>query len=409
MDSYIHRTIEDKFLRMSNFFKALLITGARQVGKTTTLKYLAEGQNRTIVSLDNDEERELAQTDPVMFFQRYKPPILIDEIQKAPRLFNRIKVLCDNSELKGQFWMTGSQKFSMMKNVNESLAGRIGIMELHSLSRSELCGYRFVEPLTFDMEFLLKREQQTSPTEINEVFAHIWRGGMPAVQAASCDERKMYFESYINSYLMRDVMEIGRVEDTVKFRKFLAACAALTAQQLNLAHIASIVEIAQATASNWLKLLESLNIIYLLQPYSSNLLKRLCKTPKLYFWDTGLCAYLTKWSSPEVLMSGAASGAFFETFVVTELLRSYEYSSIVPNISYFRDSNTKEIDLFVQTEQSIHPLEIKLSAMPNKREVKKFEIIDKVGLLRGSGGIICMCETTLPINNIDCLIPVRLI
>jgi predicted AAA+ superfamily ATPase len=409
MNSYIHRAIEDKFLRMSKFFKAVLVTGARQVGKTTMLKYLAKGQNRTIVSLDNDEIKELAQADPALFFQRYKPPILIDEVQKAPRLFNQIKILCDNSELKGQFWLTGSQKFSMMKNVKESLAGRIGIMELHSLSRSELCGYKFAEPLAFDMESLLKREQQTAPTDINDVFAHIWRGGMPQVQDAGFDERQMYFESYISTYLMRDVMEIGHVEDTVKFRRFLAACAALTAQQLNLAHIAGIVEIAQATASNWLKLLESLNIVYLLQPYSNNLLKRLARTPKLYFWDTGLCSYLTKWPSSEVLLSGAASGAFFETFAVTELLRSYEYTSIVPDVSYFRDSNSKEIDLFVQTRQSIHPLEIKLSAMPDKREVKKFDVIDKAGLTRGNGGIICMCETVSPVNTMDCLIPVRLI
>ncbi|MDR3185640.1 MAG: ATP-binding protein [Christensenellaceae bacterium] len=408
MDSYIHRTIEDKFLRMNKFFKVVLLTGARQVGKTTMLKYLAKGENRTIISLDNDEVRYLAQADPALFFQKYRPPILIDEIQKAPQLLNRIKYICDNSDLKGQIWLTGSQKFSMMKNVSESLVGRIGIMELHSLSRSEICGYKVDEPLMFDIESLQKREQLTMPTSINDVFAHIWRGGMPQVQTANFEERQMYFESYINTYLMRDVMEIGRIVDTVKFMRFLVACASLTSQQLNLAHIASITEIAQATANNWLKLLVSLNIIYLLQPYSNNLLKRLAKTPKLYFWDTGLCSYLTKWPSSEVLLSGAANGAFFETFAVTELLRGYAYSSIVPDISYFRDSNSNEIDLFVQIQQSIHPFEIKLSASPNKRVVKKFDVIEKSGLLRGNGGIICMCETVLPVNTMDYLIPVNL-
>ena len=409
MEEYIHRAIEDKFLRMSKFFKAVLVTGARQVGKSTMLKYLAKGEGRTIVTLDNDEIRGLAQTDPAMFFQRYKPPILIDEVQKAPQLFNQIKILCDSTDLKGQFWLTGSQKFSMMKNVDETLSGRIGIMELHSFSRSELCGYNFSEPLSFDMESLLKRESKTAEVNVNEIFKCILFGGMPDVVNASNEERQVYFESYISTYLMRDVMEIGHVEDTVKFRKFLATCAALTAQQLNIAQIAGVVGIAQATANNWLKLLESLNIVYLLQPYSNNALKRLVKTPKLYFLDTGLCAYLAKWPLPEVLLAGAASGAFFETFVVIEILKGYAYSSAVSDLSYFRDSNSKEIDLFIQIKQTIHPVEIKLSAKPDKREVKKFEIIEQAKLGRGRGGIICMCETVLPINHFDCLIPVRLL
>jgi len=394
---------------MSNFFKAVLITGARQVGKTTMLKYLAKGQNRTFVTLDDSEARELAQTDPILFFQRYKPPIVIDEVQYAPQLFNQIKILCDNSELKGQFWLTGSQKYSMMKNVTESLAGRIGIMELHSFRRSELCGYNFIEPLTFNLDALVKREAQTNPTNINEIFSHIWQGGMPQVIEASSEERALYFNSYINTYLLRDVMEIGQVTDSIKFRKFLAACAASTAQQLNITKLAAVAEISQPTVSAWLKLLESMNIIYLLQPYFNNQLKRLIKTPKLYFWDTGLCAYLTKWLTPEVLSEGAASGAFFETFVVTELLKGYAYSSLNPDISYYRDSNSKEIDLFVQIEQFVHPLEIKLSAKPDKQEIKKFDVLEKAGLERGYGGIVCMCETVSPINPTDCLIPVRLL
>jgi len=199
------------------------------------------------------------------------------------------------------------------------------------------------------------------------------------------------------------------VENTVKFRKFLAACAAETALQFNISKLAGIAEIAQQTAGAWLKLLESLNIVYLLQPYFNNRLKRLAKTPKLYFWDTGLCAYLTKWPTSEVLLAGAASGAFFETFVVTDLLKGYSYSSMVPDVYYFRDSNSKEVDLFVQLEQVIHPLEIKLSARPDKREARKFDVVEKAGLRRGSGGIFCMCETVSPINSIDCLIPVSLL
>ena len=259
------------------------------------------------------------------------------------------------------------------------------------------------------MESLLRREALTRPADVGEIFLHIWRGGMPDAVRANNEERRLYFESYISTWLMRDVMEIGHVENAVKFRKFLAACAAEVAQQFNISKLAWIVEIAQQTASAWLKLLESLNIVYLLQPYFNNRLKRLAKTPKLYFWDTGLCAYLTKWLTPEVLLAGAASGAFFETFVVTELLKGYSYSSTVPDVSYFRDSNSKEVDLFVQAEQVIHPLEIKLSARPDKKDVKKFDVIEKAGLQRGSGGIICMCETVSPIDHNDCLIPARLL
>ncbi|GHV02513.1 GTP-binding protein [Clostridia bacterium] len=361
------------------------------------------------VSLDNMDARETAQKDPALFFQRYKPPILIDEVQYAPQLFNQIKILCDNSEVRGQFWLIGSQKYSMIKNVTESLAGRIGIMELHGLSRSELCGYRFDAPLAFDLESLLRREAQTKLTEITEIFRHIWRGGMPQALSLNPEERPLYFNSYVDSYLIRDVMEIGGVSETLKFRKFLTACAAETAQQLNLVKLARVAEISQPTADSWLKLLESMNIVYLLQPYFNNRLKRLAKTPKLYFWDTGLCAFLTRWPTPETLTDGAASGAFFETFVVTELLKGYAYSSLYPDLTYYRDSNSKEIDLFVQIAQAIHPLEIKLSARPDKKEIKKFDVIEKAALQRGAGGIICMSETVMPIDRENCLIPVRIL
>ena len=406
---YIHRAAEEKFLRMSDFFKAVLITGARQVGKSTMLQQLAKNQKRTFVSLDNIEARELAQTDPELFFQRYKPPVVIDEVQYAPQLFNQIKILCDNSELTGQFWLTGSQKYSMMKGITESLAGRIGIMELHSFSQSELSGYKFTEPLIFNLDSLLKRETTTQSTDISKVFATIWQGGMPQVKNANPEQRQQYFDSYVNTYLLRDVMEIGHVTDTIKFRKFLTACAASTGQQINIVKLASVAEISQPTANLWLKLLESMNIIYLLRPYFNNRLKRLAKASKLYFWDTGLCAFLTKWPTPEVLSNGAANGAFFETFVVTELLKGYAYSAVTTDISYYRDSNSKEIDLFIQLDQVIHPLEIKLSAKPDKQEVKKFDVIEKAGLKRGNGGIICMCETVLLINRTDFLIPVRIL
>lgn len=404
---YIHRSLEPKFLKMSGFFKAVLVTGARQVGKTTMLKHLSK--NRTYVSLDDVDTLTLAKEDPKLFFMRYKPPIIIDEVQKAPELFPYIKILCDESEDTGLFWLTGSEQFGMMKNVTESLAGRIGIMSLYPLSMSEINKVTFDAPLDFTIDALVKREQQAKPFDLNSVFTQIWKGGMPQVQKADSEQRSLYFSSYIDTYLMRDVVAAGGVTDEVRFKKFLTACAANTSQQLNLANLAMISEISQPTAKSWLALLERLHIVYLLAPYANNKLKRLAKTPKLYFWDTGLCSYLAKWLSVDTLINGNASGYYFENFVVTELIKDLEYHSVNFDISYFRDSNSKEIDIFLESESKIHPLEIKLSASPDKREVKKYSVLDTNSIPRGNGGIICMSPIVIPIDESNFYIPVNII
>lgn len=406
---YITRGLERKFLHMSSFFKAVLITGARQVGKTTMLKHLAKGQNRTYVSLDDGMIRILAKSDPVLFFQTYKPPIIIDEIQYAPELFSQIKILCDNSEEKGLFWLTGSQQYSMMKNVRETLAGRIGIMELYSLSKDEKEGVLFDAELDFSLESLLERQKTTKKNDIVDVFEHIWRGGMPQVLQADMEQRQEYFSSYVNTYLMRDIAEAGGITDTVRFRKFLNACAALVSEQVNYKTLADTAEISQPTAKEWLRLLQGLGVIYLLQPYANNELKRLTKTPKLYFCDTGLCAYLSMWLTRDTLMNGAASSHYFENYVVIELLKNYAYAKSKANLTYYRDSNAKEIDVFVEENNRIHPLEIKKSATPDRREVKKYEILDKTAIQRGCGGIVCMCESVIPIDTRNCFIPCNLI
>lgn len=404
---YIHRTLEAKFLKMSTFFKAVLVTGARQVGKTTMLKHLSE--NRTYVSLDDVDTLTLAKEDPKLFFMRYKPPIIIDEIQKAPELFPYIKILCDKSEDTGLFWLTGSEQFSMMKNVTESLAGRIGIMTLYPLSISEINNVRLDAPLDFSLDNLVKREKQTEPFDLNTVFMQIWKGGMPQVQNADDQQRSLYYSSYINTYLMRDVVSAGGVTDEIRFKKFLTACAANTSQQLNLANLAMITEVSHPTAKSWLALLERLHIVYLLEPYANNKLKRLAKTPKLYFWDTGLCCYLAKWLSADTLINGNASGYYFENYAVTELLKDLEYNSVNYDISYFRDSNSKEIDIFLEIGGKIHPLEIKLSASPDRREIKKYSILDANSIPRGNGGIICMSPTVIPIDENNYYIPINII
>ncbi|MDR1565066.1 MAG: ATP-binding protein [Oscillospiraceae bacterium] len=407
--NYINRQLERKFNKMSGFFKAVLVTGARQVGKTTMLRRLAQGQNRTYVTLDNLMARELAKSDPVLFFQTYKPPIIIDEVQYAPELFSQIKLMCDESEETGLFWLTGSQQYEMMKNVRETLAGRIAILELYSLSKSEKNGTSFDDDLDFTLSALQARQKKVPKNDIVNVFEHIWRGGMPQVVHADAEQRQEYYNAYVNTYLMRDVAELGGVTDALRFSKFLTACAALVAEQVNYKTLAETAEISQPTAREWLKLLEGLGIVYLLRPYANNALKRLSKTPKLYFCDSGLCAHLSMWLTPQTLMNGAASGHFFENYVIIEMLKSYAYSHTKINMTYYRDANSKEIDLFIEENNLIHPLEIKRSAKPDSREVKKFAVLQKANAQLGRGGIICMCEEVTPIDSQNCYIPCNLI
>lgn len=406
---YLKRELERKFLMMDTHFKVILVTGARQVGKTTMLRHLAEGTDRTYVSLDNRMARQLAKSDPVLFFQTYRPPILIDEIQKAPELFEQIKIMCDESDEKGQFWITGSQQYNMMMHVRETLAGRIGILHLYGLSQREKQGVLIEDELDLSLQGLLRRQKLFRKNNIVDTYEHIWTGGMPDILDVNQEIRDEYFNSYVETYLMRDATEAGGVSDTIRFSKFLNACAALVSQQVNYATLAQASDISEPTAKVWLNVLEGLGIIYLLKPYENNALKRLVKMPKLYFCDTALCAYLSMWLSPETLMHGAASGCYYENYVVMELVKNYAYSKIKANLSYYRDSNAKEIDVFIEENDTIHPIEIKKSANPDIRETKKYLLLDKASLKRGNGGIVCMCEEVVPIDQDNCFIPSNII
>ena len=406
---YISRHLERKFINMSNFFKAVLVTGARQAGKTTMLRHLAAEQSRTYVSLDNLMARNLAISDPVLFFETYKPPVIIDEVQYAPTLFSQIKIMCDESEETGLFWLTGSQQYEMMKNVRETLAGRIGILELYSLSKREKDGIVFQDDLDFSLSALQSREKIARKSDVKGLFEHIWWGGMPQVVHADAEQRHEYYNSYVNTYLMRDATELGGVTDTLRFSKFITACAALVARQVNYRTLAEAAEIAEPTAKEWLRLLLGMGIVYLLRPYANNALKRLTKSPKLYFCDSGLCAHISMWPTPETLMNGAASGQFFENHVVAEMLKSNAYAGTKAHMSYYRDANAKEIDLLVEKNGTIHPLEIKKSANPDSREVRKFSVLEKANARRGCGGIVCMCQEVIPIDSQNCYIPCNLI
>ena len=407
--AYLNRGLERKFTKMNNFFKVLLVTGARQVGKTTMLRYLSADDNRTYVTLDDLMVRELAKSDPALFFQTYKPPIIIDEVQYAPELFSQIKLICDQSDATGLFWLTGSQQFEMMKNIQETLAGRVGFLNLYPLSKNEKAGILFENELDFTVDCLKERRKKTTPNDIEKVFEHIWRGGMPQVIHADDEQRAAYYNAYVNTYIMRDVAELGGVRDTLTFGRFLASCAALIGEQVNYKRLADTVEISQPTAKEWLRLLEGMGIIYLLKPFANNELKRLVKTPKLYFCDTGLAAYLSMWLTRETLMNGAASGHYFENFVVIQLLKNYAYAKNNANLTYYRDSNGKEIDVLVENGRLIHSLEIKKAATPDKRSIKNFNAIEKAALERGTGGIVCMCENVHPIDSDNNFIPCNLI
>ena len=406
---YINRHAERKFNKMSAFFKAVLVTGARQVGKTTMLRHLSMGQNRTYVSLDNLMARDLAKNDPVLFFQTYKPPIIIDEVQYAPELFSQIKILCDESEETGLFWLTGSQQFAMMKHVRETLAGRVGIIEMFSLTKNEKDNIIFDQEQDFSFNNLQARSKQAKKPNIIDVFEHIWRGGMPQIIHADNEQLQEYMSAYIQSYIMRDVAELGGITDTVRFEKFLKACAAFIAAPVNYKKLADIAEVSQPTAKDWLMLLQGMGIVYFLQPFANNALKRLTKTPKLYFCDTGLAAYLSMWLTKEALLNGAVSGHYFENFVVIEMLKNFAYSPNKVNVSYYRDANAKEIDVLVEQNNTVHPLEIKKSANPNKREIKKFTLLEKASITQGAGGIICMCEEVIPIDSLHYFIPCTIV
>ena len=406
---YIKRELERKFLSMNEVFKAVMVTGARQVGKSTMLKNLAAGEDRTYVNMDNLRDRELAKRDPALFFQTYKPPILIDEAQKAPELFEHIKMMCDESDQNGLFWMTGSESKKLMKEARDSLAGRICILRMYSLSQREKEGLSDIGELDFSLAGLSQRARHFTDNNIIDVYSHIWEGGMPATIGMTDEQRMEYYESYIETYLMRDAVDDNGISDTEGFRKVLRACAAFSGNLINYSDIATAGNVSVPTAKEWVKTLQTMGILYLLEPYSNNELKRLIKTPKLYFCDTGLCAYLSMWTSRETLLNGAASGHYFENYVVTEFLRMYSYSKAKVEMTFYRDTNQKEIDIVLEENGILHPVEIKKSSNPERKLINAFSLLEKSSLKIGEGGIVCMTEKPYPIDSRNNYIPCNII
>ena len=408
MLNYISRNLEKVVTEVTKEYPVVLVTGPRQVGKTTMLQKLMEGTSRSYVSLDDLNERSIAKNDPELFLQLHKPPVLIDEVQYAPELFTYIKIYVDKNHNPGDFWLTGSQVFKLMRGVQESLAGRVAVLSLTSLSQAEICNGK-MEPFTVDIEALSERTKERKPADAREIFDRIFKGSMPAIVSGKNSNSQIFYSSYLTTYIERDVKELSDAIDSLKFLNFITAAAARCSQMLNIADIARDADISQKQAKDWLGILETLGIIFYLHPYSNNLLKRLVKTPKLYFYDMGLVCYLTKWSSAETLESGAMNGAVLENYVVAEIMKTYLNSGKEPFMYYYRDKDAKEIDIVLEHDGVLNPLEIKKSSNPGTELVKVFDLLDKSSTPRSKGAVLCMKPELSAIDRDNYIIPIWMI
>lgn len=399
---YIKRLSENVLLKQEKMFKTVLVTGARQVGKTTMLKNIKPDIN--YITLDDMLLNQSAVEDPDLFLKTNKPPIIIDEIQYAPNLFRNIKMIVDSSEEKGLYYLTGSQQFNLMKNASESLAGRIGILNLLGLSLREIKEINFNNPFIPTQEYIESRKKFSTKISYDELWEIIHKGTMPALYEKNSDI-DMFYAMYVSTYIERDVRSLTQVGDTLSFLKFMTALATRIGQLLNLNSIANEVGITIPTAQRWLSILVSSNIVYILEPYYNNILKRAVKTPKVYFLDTGLAAYLTKWKTKDVLETGTMAGNFFENFVIVEIIKSYYNSGdIRPPVYFYRDKEKREIDLIIERDGKLYPIEIKKTSNPSKDMIENFKILNNIKEV-GEGAIICAYDKIIDLDEKNKVIP----
>ena len=406
--NYISRSLETVVSQVTKEYPVVLVTGPRQVGKTTMLQKLMEGTERAYVSLDDLNERNIAKTDPELFLQLHKPPVLIDEVQYAPELFTYIKVHVDKYHEPGAFWLTGSQVFKLMRGVQESLAGRVAVLSMTSLCQAEIDEGK-LQPFALELKSLSDREKQRKPADTKAIFEKIYRGSMPAIVSGANSSSQIFYSSYLNTYIERDVRELSDDIDSLKFYRFITAVAARCSRMLNISEITQDADINQVQAKNWLGILETLGIIFYLHPYSNNLLKRLVKTPKLYFYDTGLVCYLTKWSSPETLESGAMNGVVLENYVVSEIAKTYLNCGKEPFMYYYRDKDAKEIDIVLEHDGVLNPIEIKKTANPGTELTRVFALLDRASVPRDKGAIVCMKPRLGAVDRDNYIVPIWMI
>lgn len=369
---YITRQQEPLLNRIANQFPAILLTGARQVGKSTLLQKVFA--DYAYMTLDDPMLRQQAQMEPYLFVNTCQLPTILDEVQYAPEIFSLLKMVIDQKKTNGIFLLSGSQAFELMKNVQETLAGRIAILKLGGLSLREINNDPFSLPFIPDLTYL----EQRKPIETQkDIWQIIHQGCMPKLYEQQTDW-EIYYASYVATYIERDVRQMVNIENIMTFNQFMISIAARSGELLNYSAISQEVGISLETVKRWLVILQASGIIYLLKPYSNNHLKRAIKTPKVYMMDTGLMAYLTKWLTPQAIEYGAKSGQFFETFVVNEVIKSFYNQGKEPPIYFYRDTNQKEIDLIIEYGQDIYPVEIKTTGNPNKKQASSFNTLQHI-------------------------------
>lgn len=393
------REVKERIKKINNTFRVLVVTGPRQVGKTTLLESMMP-KNMTKVSLDDETLRKEAQENPKIFLDSYSTPLFIDEVQYAPQLFPYIKMKVDKNKERGQYWLSGSQLFDLMKNVTESLAGRAGIVKMNSFTYSEILQNSKKE--IFDPQKLKQKEY----IDVNKIFERIFNGGMPELYDIKDMDRNDFYYSYINTYIEKDIKKIKNIGNIESFKKFMRDIAIRTGTTLNYSDIANDVGVAVNTIKDWVSILVSTGIIYLLEPYSSNKLKRLTHMPKIIFMDSGLACYLANWENAKALQLSEISGHFFESYVVSELIKSYDNKGINLEISHFRNKETEEIDLILFKNNTLYPLEIKKTANPRKDMIKNFRHLEKVNMKLGNGGIICLYDKLMKLDDNNYIIPI---
>lgn len=405
---YIKRDLEKKIRALIEDYSCLLITGPRQVGKTTLLKKLMT-EDREYVTLDDFEERKIAKNDPAMFLQLHGLPIFIDEVQYAPELFSYIKIAIDNGAPASSFWLTGLQSFKLMELAQESLAGRVAILHMPSLSQHELYGSGDNEEFLLDLSKLKARKNKGTTANVSETYERIWQGSLPGYRSGKFKDREVFYSSYVQTYIDRDVSETISGVDKLLFQDFIRAAACRVGQVLNVHDIAGDVGVSDDTAKRWLQVLEKSDVIFYLRPYSNNLLKRTVKTPKLYFFDTGLVAYLARYSAPEILEAGAMNRAILENYVVSEIRKTYQNNARECLFWYYRDKDSKEIDMVIEQDGVLHPIEIKKSINPESKMIASFAVLDKGSVPRGKGAIVCMRPELSAVNSDNYIVPIWMI
>ena len=389
----------DFIKNVSDTFKVLLITGPRQVGKTTLLLSL-KPDNMNYVTLDDVNLRRQAQEDPKMFLEEHPWPLLIDEAQYAPELFSYIKIIVDKEQKNGMYWLTGSQQFHLMKNASDSLAGRVGIINLNSFTYSEIIqneNKKLFDPIDI---------RKSPKIDVNDLYKIIYKGGMPELYNNKNISQEIFFQGYIDTYISRDVKSLTEIGNEIAFKKFIVSVASRTGEQLNYSSLANDSGISVPTAIKWLSILVTSGIVYLLEPYMSSQLKRITHIPKIIFMDTGLACYLAGWSSARDLQLSSSAGHYLESYIISEIVKSYNARGIRPNISYYRDKDGKEIDLIFYKNNKLYPFEIKKTASPNSDMIRNFKELQKTKKEIGTGGIICFYDELMHLDKNNYIIPV---